>query len=52
MKFQEIPVPEIVDTANSLTKPALHSFVDEHNYIDDLPKSGAGGIIMLYDNHA
>jgi CopG family nickel-responsive transcriptional regulator len=30
---------------------ALHSFVDEHNWMDDLPKSGAGAIIMLYDNH-
>jgi metal-responsive CopG/Arc/MetJ family transcriptional regulator len=30
---------------------ALHSFVDEHNWVDDLPKSGAGAIIMLYDNH-
>jgi CopG family transcriptional regulator, nickel-responsive regulator len=30
---------------------ALHSFVDEHNCVDDLPKSGAGAIIMLYDNH-
>ena len=30
---------------------ALHSFVDEHNWADDLPKSGAGAIIMLYDNH-
>ena len=29
---------------------ALHSFVDEHNWMDDLPKSGAGAIIMLYDN--
>jgi len=29
---------------------ALHSFVDEHNWKDDLPKSGAGAIIMLYDN--
>jgi CopG family transcriptional regulator, nickel-responsive regulator len=28
---------------------ALHSFVDEHNWVDDLPRSGA--IIMLYDNH-
>jgi CopG family nickel-responsive transcriptional regulator len=30
---------------------ALHSFVDEHNWVEDLPKSGAGAIIMLYDNH-
>jgi CopG family nickel-responsive transcriptional regulator len=30
---------------------ALHSFVNEHNWMDDLPKSGAGAIIMLYDNH-
>ena len=30
---------------------ALHSFVDEHNWMNDLPKSGAGAIIMLYDNH-
>jgi CopG family nickel-responsive transcriptional regulator len=30
---------------------ALHSFVDEHSWMDDLPKSGAGAIIMLYDNH-
>lgn len=30
---------------------ALHSFVDEHNWMDDVPKSGAGAIIMLYDNH-
>jgi CopG family transcriptional regulator, nickel-responsive regulator len=29
---------------------ALHSFVDEHNWKDDLPKSGAGAIVMLYDN--
>jgi len=29
---------------------ALHSFVDEHNWMNDLPKSGAGAIIMLYDN--
>jgi CopG family nickel-responsive transcriptional regulator len=29
---------------------ALHSFVDEQNWEDDLPKSGAGAIIMLYDN--
>jgi metal-responsive CopG/Arc/MetJ family transcriptional regulator len=30
---------------------ALHSFVDEYNWVDDLPKSGAGAIIMIYDNH-
>jgi CopG family nickel-responsive transcriptional regulator len=30
---------------------ALHSFVDEHSWMDDLPKSGAGAIIILYDNH-
>lgn len=30
---------------------AMHSFVDEHNWMDDLPKSGAGTIILLYDNH-
>ncbi len=30
---------------------ALHSFVDEHSWMDDLPKSGAGAIIMLYDNY-
>jgi CopG family nickel-responsive transcriptional regulator len=29
---------------------ALYSFVDEHNWKDDLPKSGAGVISMLYDN--
>lgn len=29
---------------------ALHSFVDEHNWMEDLSKSGAGAIIMLYDN--
>jgi len=31
---------------------ALHSFIDEHNWKDNLQKSGAGAIIMLYDNHA
>jgi CopG family nickel-responsive transcriptional regulator len=31
---------------------ALHSFVDEHNQIDDLSKAGAGAIILLYDNHS
>jgi CopG family transcriptional regulator, nickel-responsive regulator len=30
---------------------ALRSFVDEHNWVDDLPRSRAGAIIMLYDNH-
>ncbi|MFZ0512693.1 MAG: hypothetical protein WAM14_13890 [Candidatus Nitrosopolaris sp.] len=30
---------------------ALHSFVDEHDWMDDLQKSGAGVIIMLYDTH-
>ena len=30
---------------------ALHSFVDEHNQMDGLPKTGAGAIILLYDNH-
>ena len=30
---------------------ALHSFIDEHNWKYNLQKSGAGAIIMLYDNH-
>jgi metal-responsive CopG/Arc/MetJ family transcriptional regulator len=41
----------ILDGIIFVHKPALHSIVAEHNWIDDLPKSGAGAIIMLYDNH-
>lgn len=31
---------------------AIHSFIDEHDWNAGDSKSGAGAIILLYDNHA
>ena len=50
-EFDKSMIKAGVTDSSKAIQTALHSFVDEHNWVDDLPKSGAGAIIMLYDNH-